>query len=74
MAIITTPLDSTFVARYQIDTSGSGAPITRQKTFSGVKATASSEDIYEVASALFNLLQYPLLEVRRDDRFALTEE
>ncbi|NLM20129.1 MAG: DUF1659 domain-containing protein [Peptococcaceae bacterium] len=74
MPLVSTPLDSTFVARYQIGTSDSGAPITRQKTFGGVKATASSEDIYEIVVALFGLLQYPLLEVRRDDRFALTDE
>jgi len=71
MAIVSTPLNSAFVARYQTGVSGSGAPLTRQKTFSGVKATAANQDVYDVAAALFGLLQYPLLDVRRDDRFTL---
>ncbi|NLL52954.1 MAG: DUF1659 domain-containing protein [Peptococcaceae bacterium] len=74
MPLVSTQLDSAFVARYQTGTTDSGAPISKQKTFGGVKATATSEDIYEIVVALFGLLQYPLLEVRRDDRFDLADE
>lgn len=74
MAVIATPLGSILVAQYQVGVSGSGAPITRQRSLAGVKTTATDQDIYDVATALFNLLDYPLLEVRRDDRSELVDE
>ncbi|MGI5901492.1 MAG: DUF1659 domain-containing protein [Desulfitobacteriia bacterium] len=74
MSIVSVPLGSIFVARYQAGLTPGGGPITRQKTFTNVKPTASDEDIYEVAATLFNLLEYPLLDVRRDNRFALENE
>lgn len=74
MAVVSTPLDSVFVARYQTGVSTGGAPVIRQKTFTGIKTTASDQDVYDVASALFGLLQYPLIEVRRDNRFDLVNE
>jgi len=71
MAVVSTPLDSILVARYQTGISVSGSPILRQKSLAGVKSTAADQDVYDVAVALFNLLQYPLVDVRRDNRFEL---
>ena len=74
MAVVATPLDSVLVARYQIGVSASGAPILRQKSLAGIKASATDQDAYDVVSALFGLLQYPLIGVRRDNRCDLTDE
>lgn len=74
MAIVVTPLDSVLVARYQTGISGSGSPILSQKSLAGIKATAEDQDVYDVTAALFSLLQYPLVEVRRDNRFDLIDE
>jgi hypothetical protein len=46
----------------------------RQKSLSGVKATATSEDVYDVAEALFGMVEYPLIQVRRDNRLLLSKE
>lgn len=74
MAVISTPIGTILVAQYQVGVSGTGAPITRHRSLSGIKTTAADQDIYDVATALFDLLDYPLLEVRRDDRTELVDE
>ena len=74
MPIVSTPVGSILVAQYQVGVSGSGAPISRQKSLSGIKNTATDQDIHDVATALFGLLDYPLLGVRRDDRSELVDE
>jgi hypothetical protein len=60
--------------RYQTGISTSGSPILRQKSLAGVKGSAADQDVYDVAAALFNLIQYPLAEVRRDNRFDLVNQ
>ncbi len=74
MAVITTALDSNIVASYQIGVAANGSPVTRQKTFSGVKSAAASQDIYDVTETFFDMLSYPLIKIRRDDRSELTSE
>lgn len=74
MAVISNPLDSILVARYQTGVSTSGSPILRQKSLAGVKTTALDQDIYDVAAGLFSLLKYPLIEVHRENRFELVNQ
>ncbi|NLI93397.1 MAG: DUF1659 domain-containing protein [Peptococcaceae bacterium] len=74
MAVMSTALDSILVIRYQTGVSASGSPLLRQKSLAGVKANAADQDVYDVAAALFSLLQYPLIEVRRDNRFDLVSQ
>jgi hypothetical protein len=74
MALVSTALDSALVVRYQTGVSASGSPILRQKTLAGIKAGAADQDLYDVAAALFSLLQYPLIEVRRENYFDLVNQ
>ncbi len=74
MAVVTTPLDSTLIARYQTGTSASGSPVIRQKSFTGIKSTASDQDVYDIAEAFFGLLAYPLVEVRRSNQDSLVDQ
>ncbi|XCH78702.1 MAG: DUF1659 domain-containing protein [Candidatus Dehalobacter alkaniphilus] len=74
MAVVSTSMNSVIAARYQTGISSSGSPILRQKSLTGIKNTATDQDIYDVASVLFSLLQYPLVDVRRDNRFTLVNE
>jgi len=74
MAVVSTPVDSVLVAQYQIGSSQTGLPVIRQKSFPGIKADAADQDIYDVAAALFDLLQYPLVAVRRENRYDLVNE
>lgn len=74
MPVVTTHDDSLLVVRYQTGVSEGGSPIVRQKSLSGIKETAADQDVYDVATALFGLLQHPLVQVRRDNRLLLTNE
>jgi hypothetical protein len=74
MAVVSTPIGSVLVAQYQTGVSGTGSPIIRQKSFTGIKTTAVDQDIYDAAEALFGLLEYPLTGIRRDDRSELVNE
>lgn len=74
MPIVSTPDESLVVMRYQVGTNEHDAPIIRQKSLAGIKESATDQQVYEVAEALFSLLNYPLLQVRRDNRVILTRE
>lgn len=74
MPVVSTPKDSVLVARYQTGVTGTGTPILRQKTFPGIKAAALDQDLYDVSAALFGLLDYPLIEVRRENHFDLVNQ
>ena len=48
-----------------------GKTKVKSKTFSNVKHSASNEDVYEVASAIEPLQQYPVLEIAKIDNTTL---
>ena len=73
MPIISSGVETEMVVRYQIGISN-GSPVIRQKSFSGLKMDVSDEDLYEVATTLFDLLEYPLVSVTRNNRFDLAVE
>ena len=74
MPIISSGIETEMVVRYQTGTTAAGSPVFRQKAFSGLKMDVSDEDLYEAATTLFALLEYPLVFVTRNNRFDLTEE
>ena len=48
-----------------------GKTKVKSKTFSNVKHDASNEDVYEVASALQSLQEYPVIEIAKIDNTTL---
>ena len=48
-----------------------GKTKVKSKTFSNVKYNASNEDVYEVASALESLQEYPVIEIAKIDTTTL---
>lgn len=73
MTVLSTPMDTVMVVRYQIGIVN-GSPVIRQKSLAGIKTSVSDADIYEVATALLGLTQYPLISVYRENHFDLIEE
>ena len=73
MAVVSTPVESILVIRYQVGVTATGSPISRQRSLSGIKTTALDQDLYDTASSLFGLLDLPLLGIRRDNRSELTD-
>ena len=71
MPVTSSAKDSVLVVTYQIGLSGAGAPILRQRSIPNVKSDAVDQDVYDVAQALYGLQDYPVITVRRDNRFEL---
>ncbi|MDP4128203.1 MAG: DUF1659 domain-containing protein [Bacillota bacterium] len=73
MAVISSVKDTILVVTYQTGLTPEGAPKLSQRSFANVKADAVDQDVYDLAVALYGLQDYPLINVRRDNRFDLTE-
>ena len=48
--------------------------IVKNKTFSNIKPTISSEDLYELGTAISDLQAYPLLNLIRYEEYELINE
>ncbi|AFV03463.1 MULTISPECIES: DUF1659 domain-containing protein [unclassified Dehalobacter] len=74
MTLVVNTLDSVLATRYQIGITAGGGPVLKQKSLTGVKATAADQDVYDVAVALSSLVDYPLADIRRLNIFELADE
>lgn len=73
MAVIASAKDTVLVVSIQTGSTPAGSPILRQRSFPNIRVSAADQDIYDVATALYGLQNYPLISVRRDNRIDLTE-
>ncbi|MCO1600948.1 DUF1659 domain-containing protein [Desulfosporosinus nitroreducens] len=73
MAVIASSRDSVIVITIQTGQTPQGAPILRQRSLSNVRATATDQDVYDIAAALYGLQDHSLIGVRRDNRVDLVE-
>ncbi len=71
MPVTSSAKDSVLVVTYQTGLSVAGAPILRQRSIPNVKSDALDQDVFDVGQALYGLQDYPLITVRRDNRFEL---
>ena len=71
MPVTSSAKDSVLVVTYQTGLSVAGAPILRQRSIPNVKSDAVDQAVFDVAQALYGLQDYPLITVRRDNRFEL---
>lgn len=74
MAVVGVPLNSTMVIVYQTGTTPAGGPVLRQKGLSNVRSDASEQAVYEAAHALFDLSEFPVIEVIYRKNFELVDE
>lgn len=74
MAATATPLTSTLVVTCQTGTTPSGDPVTRKKSFTGLRADVTIQDAYDVATAIFSLVQDSVVEVVLSSNSELTDE
>lgn len=71
MPVTSSAKDSVLVVTYQTGLSAAGAPVLRQRSIPNVKSDAVDQDVFDIAQALYGLQDYPLISVRRDNRFDL---
>lgn len=74
MPILSLPLTSTLTVKCETGTTPSGSPLTRKKGLTGLKTTATDEDLHEIATALFSLVADPVLEITVSRNSQLLEE
>lgn len=73
MAVVGIPLNSMMVVVYQTGTTPASGPVLRQKSLSNVRSDASEQAVYEAAHALFDLAEYPVIEVvYRKNKFVVS--
>lgn len=73
MAVIASNKDTVIVVTFQTGLTPQGSPKLSQRSITNVKSSASNQDVYDVAVALYGLQDYPLIGVRRDNRVDLAE-
>lgn len=71
MAVNKVPGDSVLKLALHVGDSTTGSPILRTRSFNGIKPAATDQDLFDVASALAGLQQYPLNGITRVDNGAL---
>lgn len=74
MAVNAVPLGSRLQLRLVAGHDAEGSPIYRTRSYAGVKPLAADQAVFAVGSALANLQQHPLEEVRRVNEYLLVEE
>ncbi len=74
MAVNATPLNSTLVIEYQTGATSTGSPVLRQKSLNYLRSDATEEAVYNVAMALFSLVEHPVTSVLLRRNFELIEE
>lgn len=73
MPVTKVPANSTLRLELRAGTDANGNPVIRNKNFSGVKAAAADQDLFDVAAALAGLQEYPLSGIARTDNASLVQ-
>lgn len=73
MAIIAVPGGTVLTCQIRTGTDEQGNPITKNLSFSNVKATATDQDIFDTAVALTGLQDSPLTAVSKKETTGLLQ-
>ncbi|MCL6561081.1 MAG: DUF1659 domain-containing protein [Firmicutes bacterium] len=73
MAVSKVPANSVLRLELQVGMDTGGNPVFRNRSLSNVKPTASDQDLFDVASALAGLQEYPLNGISRVDAAQLVQ-
>ena len=71
MAVMKLPQIGTLSIRYQTGTNASGDPIYSTRNYSGVKATSTDQDLFDVGQAIASVTKYMLVDIIRQDKSTL---
>jgi hypothetical protein len=73
MAVNSNPGEGILQIKFQTGLDDDGKPVIRTKSFTGVKPTATDEDVYTVAQRLIGLQKHTVVSVNRINPVELTE-
>lgn len=71
MPVTKVPANSIFRLELNTGTDANGNPVIRNKSISNVKAAAVDQDIFDVATSLAGLQEFPLSGIQRVDNASL---
>lgn len=74
MAVTKVSTNSALKLELQTGISEGGNPVYRTRSLNNVKATATDQDIYDVAAVLADLQEYTLTGIGRQDNASLVNE
>lgn len=73
MALNKVPANSVLRLELRVGVNASGNPVYRNRSLNNVKPAASDQDLFDVASALAGLQEYPLNGISRVDAAQLVQ-
>lgn len=73
MAVNKVPSNSVLVLEFRVGVDADGDPVYRNRSLSNVKPAATDQDLFDVATALAALQEYPLNSISRTDRAQLVQ-
>jgi len=73
MAVNNVPAGSVLRLELRVGVNANGNPVFRKRNLDNVKPTASDQDLYDVATALAALQDYPLNSITRIDNAQLIQ-
>ncbi|MBN2287031.1 MAG: DUF1659 domain-containing protein [Tissierellales bacterium] len=73
MAIVSTELEGKVTLVLNNGTDGDGNILTKNKTYSKVKPSATDEDLFAVVSGIASLQEKPVISVRKTEEFDLVD-
>ncbi|MDA8443172.1 MAG: DUF1659 domain-containing protein [Peptococcaceae bacterium] len=71
MAVVATPVSSTLQVSVQVGTDSYGRPQLKKLSFSGLKASLTDQQIFDLATVLGGLQQYPVTANQRANQVEL---
>lgn len=74
MAAKSTKVQSDLIIRYKYGVDEKGKDIIKNQKFSKLKVTGTDEDLFEVGTAIGNLLEYPVMNISRQDQSIILSE
>ena len=73
MAVTASQAGSTVVVKCQTGLTAQGAPILSSYSLTGIKQTATDQEIYDICVSMYGLSSDPLISVRREILVDLAE-
>lgn len=71
MAVTKLPQTGTLAIRFQVGTNANGDPKYSTRNYSGVKATSTDQDLFDVGQAIASVTKYVLSDIIRLDKSTL---
>ena len=74
MEVRSTKVQSDLITRFKYGVDSKGKDMVKNQRFSKVKVSGTEEDLFVVGTVIGNLLEYPVVDVTRQDQSIILSE